>query len=275
MGPQYSSAPDPFKIRRQTSHPLNNEVYDYRGKTLVNPNLTPGESTAVIVSFGDSLNANSGNTNYTPTNAAKVQNLSIGDQGVYLASDPLLGATDNAPAGFYGNWLHRTADQLITAGTYQRIILVPIAVGGAAGEDWADEQIYGYRFRVAKARLAAAGLGGVETFLLGSLGTNDGVRGWDEARITASLYSAIAKLRVQFPTEKVFLSKGSIYNSNPPMAIVRSAITTVVAGSANVHNGGDFDTIPNGDRYDGTHLGAAGLITAAALTTSAVLASLP
>jgi hypothetical protein len=72
----------------------------------------------------------------------------------------------------------------------------------------------------------------------------------------------------------VFLAKASIFNS-PQVTAVRNAISTVVAGSTNVFNGADTDTIGAGGRYDGTHFNATGLASAASLWTTAIQANLP
>lgn len=252
-----ASAPDPFRLR-QAANPLNNEPYNYAGRTLVSPNLSGGESTAVFLTFGDSLAANTDNATYTPTNATKVQNLSIENQGVYLAKDPILGCTDNAPASAYGNWGPRFADKMITAGHFQRIILVQINIGGSNSEDWANETVYGYRFGVAYRRLVAAGLGGVPTYIMSSLGGADNALGWNEARSTVAFNAVIAKIRAAgFTSTPVFLAKSSFF-SLVGSAATRAAIAAATAGNANVFEGADTDTLGGANRYDTNHWNATG-----------------
>lgn len=62
------------------------------GKVVADPRLVAGENTFVAVMAGQSNIANYGETKFTPTNAAKVHNLSIVDGGHVPGQGPSFGS---------------------------------------------------------------------------------------------------------------------------------------------------------------------------------------
>jgi hypothetical protein len=85
--------------------------------------------TAIILIFGQSNGANSGNTPYVPRN--RVLNMNVFDGQCCLAKDPLLGATESG-----GNFATRMADMMIEQGYFDSVVLMPISVGGSRIEEW-------------------------------------------------------------------------------------------------------------------------------------------
>lgn len=123
------------------------------GKVVADPRLVAGENTFVAVMAGQSNIANYGETKFTPTNAAKVHNLSIVDGGMYRGKDPALGA-----GGVDGSWLFRFADSLVTAGTFYSVILVPIGVGSTRVDQWQSSGVLGRHIPTSCRRCDAHGL---------------------------------------------------------------------------------------------------------------------
>lgn len=115
--------------------------------------MVSGEKTLVAVMAGQSNIANYGVTPYTPTHISKIDNISFLDGGCYQGKDPALGAT-----GHDGSWLFRFADKLISEGTFDRVMLIPVAVGGSTIEEWAPNGVLQNHLRVACRRAAAHGL---------------------------------------------------------------------------------------------------------------------
>lgn len=93
-------------------------------------NLKQDGHTMIALAFGQSNAANNGQVAYTPHNHA-VFNYYEGK--LYTAKDPLIGST-----GTRGSVWGRLADMLIDSGLYDKVIIVPIAVGGSAIGRWAS-----------------------------------------------------------------------------------------------------------------------------------------
>lgn len=93
-------------------------------------NLTQDDRTMIALMFGQSNAANNGKIAYTPRHSS-VFNYYEGK--LYTAKDPLIGTTGTGGSV----WTH-LADTLIESGRYDKVIFVPIAVGGTAIERWSD-----------------------------------------------------------------------------------------------------------------------------------------
>ena len=92
-------------------------------------NLESDNKTMIALAFGQSNAANFGKNVYTTHNAS-VFNYYGGK--LYTAKDPLMGTT-----GKGGSVWTRLGDKLIDSGLYDKVIFIPIAVGGSAIERWA------------------------------------------------------------------------------------------------------------------------------------------
>ena len=84
---------------------------------------------AVILIFGQSNGANSGDAPYAPRH--RVFNFNLFDGHCYAARDPLLGTTESR-----GNFASRMADMLIERNLFDTVVLAPIGVGGSRIEEW-------------------------------------------------------------------------------------------------------------------------------------------
>jgi hypothetical protein len=100
----------------------------YPGKTQVDcPSQT--KDTGVLLILGQSNVANQAQRRFTTQYPGNVVNYFDGK--CYVASSPLLGAT-----GEGGEFITPLADQLISLGTYKRIIILTAAVGGSPISRW-------------------------------------------------------------------------------------------------------------------------------------------
>ncbi len=86
--------------------------------------------TAVLLIAGQSNAANSGAERFSTRHPDRVVNFSRGR--CYAAASPLLGAT-----GTGGEVWTLAADRLIESGTFDAVVLAPVAVGASAVEEWA------------------------------------------------------------------------------------------------------------------------------------------
>jgi hypothetical protein len=88
----------------------------------------------VLLTFGQSISANHGESGYTPL--GNVVNFNANNGRCYRAKDPLLGAS-SSPSGQVGSLWGRLCDILLITGFWQRCVIAPIAQGGARMIDWA------------------------------------------------------------------------------------------------------------------------------------------
>jgi hypothetical protein len=124
--------PKPF-VNEPESPPIAvdsaGRLLTYAGKTEVPcPKQTP--RTAVLLIAGQSNAANSGAQRHSTRHPDRVLNFMGGR--CYVAASPLLGSN-----GFAGEYWTLMADELIDEGTFDRVILAPVAVGGSNIGQWA------------------------------------------------------------------------------------------------------------------------------------------
>lgn len=271
------SAPDPFSLNPNTIFPI---TYNYDGKSLVDPRLVPGESTAVVIPFGDSLSTCSENAAYLPT-SSRVHNLSLQNGGLYNVTTPLVGCTNNTNPTISGQWSIRLADKLIAAGIYARVIIEPIGVGGALTSDWASGGSLNHRLRVAYRRLQYMGLSAADVIWLCCLGANDQALAVPSATVRSNLNSAVATIRGAGSADRILIAKSSYaYGSDGGAngtAVLNGILNSISDNAANnVYVGPDYNSVTGaGNRYDGTHLTATGSDTIAGLWQSAIVAAHP
>jgi hypothetical protein len=110
-----------------------------------------GESTAVLLSFGQSNAGNSGPVRRQ--GLPSVLNLNLFDGKCYHAVDPLLGG-----GGKGGAIWTALGNYLIAKKAFDRVILFPLSVGGSSINRWADPKDLGARFAHAGDALKKAGL---------------------------------------------------------------------------------------------------------------------
>ena len=148
---------------------------------------------AVLLTFGQSNSANSGEVKYTAS--ADVSNFSFHDGRCYAAEDPLLG-----PDGVGGAVWGRVGDKLIESGAYRRVLLVPVGVGGTPIERWTPAGDLYPRVRKALEGLEARGI--EPTHVLWHQGESDADRGTppeEYARMFGEIVDALRESGVDAP----------------------------------------------------------------------------
>jgi hypothetical protein len=256
---------DPYVYRNDGSHI---EYTNTTGRTRFDPRLASGERTAVFIVAGQSNGSNyvSGTGNlYTPA-SAKVQNLLFSNGGIYDARDPMLG-NDNTG----GSWLGRLGDKLITDGIYDRVIFIPVAVGGSSVVSWLpptgkdSEYLY-----VAFRRAASVGLS--VTAVLWQQGEADNANGMGSSAYADNLNAVIAGVRSEGWSAPWLLAKSTWYLGGPSVAI-RAGVDAVV-NNLDILPGPDTDTLNNTYRaIDQTHFLASGAVVASQLWAAAIQAA--
>lgn len=228
------------------------------GRTEVSPLLVGGENTAIILTIGQSTSANICNSAYTPSNA-KVHNLNIHNGAMYRAVDPLLG-----PDGLNGNWASELGDKLITAGTYDRVILVPIALSGANANEWGSGAC-NHRIVCAIKRLSAFGM--TPTFVLYQQGESEQIDGISKVTYKTGVTATIATLRGLGVSAPIFIAKATMV-AGVVSATIQAGQAELVDNPNGVYAGADADSLDGTNRFDGTHWNATGRAALATLWQS-------
>jgi hypothetical protein len=243
-------------------------LLDTTGRTVVP--CSTGQNTAVIVVVGQSLSVNNVDSSYVPRHPGNVQ-MNVYDWKCYLTQDPMLGINKSGPG--LGTWMSRFADMLIDEGHFERVVIVPIAVGATSVAMWADDSKPPYLpnlIRTTGLRMSAVGLRC--TAVMWGQGESDTGANTSSAAYAASLRAVIANFGETFPLCPILVARESYYYgkfSEP----VRTAQASVV-DMFRVFPGEDVDSIgPNG-RYDNTHLNAVGAELRARLAVDALVHAL-
>lgn len=221
----------------------------------------------VIIYIGQSVTANNVNSLYTVTQANNWM-MDIQSGGCYTSKDPALGATVSGGGVNFGSYGLEVADQLISGGTAAHVITVNAAVGGTTVADWATG---GYLFpsiAVIGKRLTQQGL--TCTNIVWGQGEND--HGTSAPNYTSRLTSVITEFRNQGMSCPFIVNVETMLSgvTDATVAGAQAAMT-----GTNVFVGFNMDTgVPNsgGNRYDGTHLAAAGRDLAAAGVKASIAA---
>lgn len=259
-----TSAPDPHRFA-EYSITVNTST---AGKTVSDPRLVSGDRTAVFVIAGQSNATNVAPDQYTPTNLAKIDNLSIYDGGTYQGKDPLIGCRNSG-----GNLFTRMADKLITDDIYDRVVLIPIAISATKVSEWAADPSLYDRLSVAASRANAVGL--TVTAYLWQQGESETTLGTSQAAYAADLATAIGRPRANGWDAPWILAK-STYINGATSSAVRAALAAAVNGT-DIFAGPDTDTLAGtavNRQVDDTHFTTAGAIAAAALWVTAIEAAL-
>ncbi len=257
----------------QTAIVGTDPVLDLTGRVEV-PVGTINDRTAVLVFIGQSLSVNNVPTPYVPVNTA-IDQINIYDGKLYKAKDPLLGinVSGGAVTDQRGTWMLPMADKLIADGHFDRVIIVPMAVGNTRADQWASSTAAPYLFNninVVGLRLRDAGL--PVTAIMWGLGESDTSAGTSQAVMVSSMNKVIAEFNRVMPGAP-FLVAQEAYYYGTTSATVLAAQGAVVNGTT-VFAGENVELIGPSGRYDNTHLNEAGALQRASLAVAALMAAL-
>jgi hypothetical protein len=222
---------------------------DVGGRVRVSGSEIVRGRTAVMLIFGQSNGANSGDSPYVPRR--RVFNFNLFDGHCYIAKDPLLGATERL-----GNFAGRMADTLIERGHFDTVVLAPIGVGGSMVEEWTTGGARHRRLQIAVKRAMDASL--TFTHLLWHQGESNAACNTDPKLYAACLLNIHGAIRSYGVNAALYVAQASVCRS-PPNEAIRSAQRAVLNPSLGIRAGPDTDTIGLGDRYDGCHMNESGL----------------
>lgn len=228
-------------------------------------NLKSSSRTMIALTLGQSNAANNGKTPYTPHNTT-VFNYCAGK--LYAARDPLLGTT-----GAGGSVWTRLGDMLIDSGLYDKVIFVPIAVGGSAIERWATGDCY-QKLQQTLGALDNQQI--VVTHIFWHQGETDNILNTSTAKYKEFLTAVLRTIR-KSQSADFYVSLAS-YHPAPvtkPLGVdraIRNAQAEFIGENKNVFEGPDTDTLIHAiHRYDSVHFSDFGLAAYARLWFNAIL----
>jgi hypothetical protein len=234
----------------------------------VPPNVANPPGTVVIMPFGQSNAANSGEKRYAVREAVHVFN--IFDMKFYRANDPLPGSSTDG--GSVWGWF---GDKLIAEGGARSVLIVPIAFGGTYIENWAPGgQLY-RRLMFALHRLKKAN---VEVDMLC---WHQGEANANHTRMTADEYCAhfrsiLGGLRQAGVNAPVYVALATLCEDEPHpfqnRRQIRFGQKDLVSIRDGVLPGPDTDRIGIEHRRDGCHFSASGQELAAQAWFQAITA---
>lgn len=219
--------------------------------------------TWVILAIGQSNAANTVMERHSAGPA--VLQFNAADGACYAAADPLAGAS-----GRNGSIWGRLGDRLIAHEAVDRVVLAPVAVGGAQVADWMPEHRLHPQLESTLDALSAAGL--EITHVLWLQGEADAKTGTPRTLYADRLGGVEAFLRRQGVRAPFYVSLTSRCGDIAPNSEIRAAQRAVIASSSAILAGPDTDQVHGrSDRFDGCHLTAKGAEAYAKLWAIALL----
>jgi hypothetical protein len=229
--------------------PQPGDFLDTSKKTPVDCASIMGPGTMVALVFGQSNSANHGETPYTPKRSV----YNFFDGKCYVAADPLLGATGNG-----GSVWSRLGDMLVDEGMYDKVLFVPIGVGGTPIVRWTvngdlHRRIIETIFQLNKKKIRI-------THMMWHQGEADRVMGTkkdDYKRMFMAMLQDIRKHGVDAP---IYVAVATLCGSAPEGLEIQQAQRELVNTDIKIYPGAFSDEIQSIlDRHDACHFSNAGM----------------
>ena len=282
------SAPDPFAMSVGNGEPdgvtINSPAgySNTNGYTVQSSVPAAPSTTAVLIYAGQSLIESAVSGTYSTLHAGSV-NFNIYDSGTYPCKQPILGTPWAGPAWTANlspsgnNIICQIADDLITAGTYTEVIMVPVAIGGTTCANWNTGGAINKRIAVTVGQLAKQGLTPATGF------TGDFYIMWHQgeselpATPAATIAACLQSVAGLFSsagtgTSRFFIPQSESWVSGATQANVISGQSLALSGCSTCRAGANWDSLNNANRQDMTHFNQTGA-AAAALLDKAIIVS--
>jgi hypothetical protein len=249
---------DPYAIINGDPGGFNNPS----GKTEVSGAPVGGESTEVILWFGQSKPDNTVmSDNYSTVNA-KNHNLNIFDGACYQASGGLLGNSIGPDSALFGqSYITRFNDGVITAAIRTRVIAVPIAVASTSITQWATGGIYSGRYGLVARRLFDLGL--MLNKICLDIGETDAINGMTATTFTSNVNTVRLLLNAATLTAPLYIARTAVHPSASAanQTAIRNGQNNAINGTT-ILAGPDLDLIRSRDA-SGVHFNPTGSAAAA------------
>lgn len=243
----------------------------YTGPLALRGGIDPTKKTLVLLCAGQSNISNVVPTRVAPTNASVIDQLNIYDGALYSVDGALLGASNDDAT--HGCVAPQVADKFITAGTFDRVILVGLGVNTSTVSMWSTGSLSS-RIPVALKRLAARGITPATTGVTFAMWWAQGES--DHGTTLSAYQSGLNAVRSSAVSAgfsgRIFVCKQSLL-SGAIDTTVQSAQTGTV-DNVNFWSGGDMDALSGTNRQvDNTHWSDTGAPNCATAVYNAMHAS--
>lgn len=240
--------------------------------------VNPAKKTLLLFVAGQSQWTNVTPSAYVPTNSTAVLQLNINDGAVYPipSSGLVLGTTnEQSPLG-PGNIPVRVADQLVTNGRFDFVIIIDFAIGGTPISEWTTGGSLFDWGVVAIKRATALGMTcnttGITCGFIWGQGEADNQNGTSQSVYANSLSAWGTHMTGNNFTGRIFVCEES-WLSGTVSTNVQNAQLGIV-DNVTYFSGGNMDSIGAGGRQaDNTHFNDTGAVSAMTLMVNAMHAS--
>lgn len=249
---------------------------DATGRTYVPLSSLTG-STALIITTWQSNIESSATGTFTPVNATAL-NFNIYDRGIYKCANPVLGTAINPPGTATNSANCQIADSLISAGTYNNIIVAPFAIGSTLCSNWVPSGAILYQRIIAlmnglKARglTPATGFTG-DVWILAHGGESDNQLGTARATLATCIRAFAQAFTDQGLTNfRFFVPTESMIAGVTSATVTGAQADAVASGCATCRQGANVDSISAANRQSpGTHMTGTSVATLAALDVAVI-----
>lgn len=250
----------------------------YRGTNGLTPRsqtINPALKTLVLIWDGQSNQMNVTPTTYVPANSSAIDNFNIYDSASYPPTGIAMlgcGISAGAPYGF-GHIGLRVADTFITNGIFDRVVIVPIAIGATTIADHVTGTLAG-RVTATMNRLISRGYSPGTTGLTFAYfwGQGESDTATSQSAYAASFATLVANLQGAGFSGRIFIAEETWF-SGSVVAAVQAAQIAAVDG-VTIFSGGNLDSLNATNRVaDNSHFNDTGAAAAATLIYNAMHAS--
>lgn len=229
------------------------DTFSLSGRTQVHPSVI-GARAVNLVTLGQSNNNNSISGTYSATHGSNVYNCAIAHRGaLFVAAKPLLVSdlTDD-------HHKRKLADDLITDGLVDDVIITMASLGGSASSAWAASGALHYRISLAARCIYAGGIEHVPRIIDWIQGEADTDASVNQATYQANLQAVIDQCKrsglLRPGTDKMIVHRCTRLTGTGAIRDGIRAAQVAVCDGVDVIQGADIDTLTGAsNRPDGTH----------------------
>lgn len=265
-----ASAPDPYVLgEMQNDNTIVPGFRDASAYTEITIATLGGAKRCLLVFFGQSNSvANYQQDTYSLTNPTQEFVFNVYNGGLYKLQWPILGA-GGPETSSTSSWVLRLADNLINAGTCDRVIIASDAISSSFAADWQVGGQINSRIK-AMANRIAANFPYAASMVAFEQGESDCNAGTVQATYTTELSSVDGSIAAAFPGIPRYYSQSSYYQGTTCTA--QTIPQAALVNGTTIFSMGNSDLLGSGDRWDNIHFNSAGC-TAWATTVAANLAA--
>lgn len=258
-----SSDPFVFGENLRPDNPYNNRGFSITTSKVLSSPINKSVRNLILFTTGDSNMAGVAPSGTVLVNSTVIDNFNIYDGVIYKAADPLLGC--NFSGLGIGGISGKVADKIISGGRFDRVIIVPIAIGGTTTNIWAAGGVLYTKLSTAVDKLARMGITpstNVTFTLINQIGANE--PGQTPTAYASNVRSMVIKAQSLGFSGKVFIPIYSMLLGVTDAGV--QAGEALLVDNITYFTAGNIDSLSNIYRQaDVTHFTDAGQVQVASI----------